>query len=425
MRLASRDQSLRAMADTYGGYPKAARAAARRALKHKADKGSSCGTPVGWERANQIASGEKLSLTTIKRTFSFLSRAGVYNQGKFYDEDGKEICGSVMYAAWGGTSMRNWCSGIINKSKRSAEEARNITATVKKTLEGKVKDHNEGNPKHKATYAMLAACFRRGIGAYKTNPESVRPSVKSPEQWAFARVNAFLYALRNEKFKGGKFDTDLLPSSHPLSSKKKSQKKSDTMNDFERRCGDIQFRDEDEGRVVTGYAAVFDESTRIGEVDEIISRDAFSDSLNDDVVALFNHDMNMVLARSTGGEGTLRMEIDEKGLKYTFRLGNQTYARDLEESIARGDIKGSSFAFTVREDQYERQDNGRYLRRIEKIGRLIDVSVVSVPAYPQTSVAMRDMIGALEAQSKEEIPTSKAHLVKLAEAQLLIHKLKS
>ncbi len=425
MQRASRDQSLRAMADTYGGYPKAARAAARRALKHKADKGSSCGTPVGWERANQIASGEKLSLTTIKRTFSFLSRAGVYNQGKFYDEDGKEICGSVMYAAWGGTSMRNWCSGIINKSKRSAEEARNITATVKKTLEGKVKDHNEGNPKHKATYGMLAACFRRGIGAYKTNPESVRPSVKSPEQWAFARVNAFLYALRNEKFKGGKFDTDLLPSSHPLSSKKKSEKKSDTMNDFERRCGDIQFRDEDEGRVVTGYAAVFDESTRIGEVDEVISRDAFSDSLNDDVVALFNHDMNMVLARSTGGEGTLRMEIDEKGLKYTFRLGNQTYARDLEESIARGDIKGSSFAFTVREDQYERQDNGRYLRRIEKIGRLIDVSVVSVPAYPQTSVAMRDMIGALEAQSQEEIPTSKAHLVKLAEAQLSIHKLKS
>lgn len=307
------------MADTYGGYPKAARAAARRALKHKADKGTSCGTPVGWERANQIASGEKLSLTTIKRTFSFLSRAGVYNQGKFYDEDGKEICGSIMYAAWGGTSMRNWCSGVINKS----------------------------------------------------------------------------------------------------------EKKSDTMNDFERRCGDIEFRDEDEGRVVTGYAAVFDESTRIGEVDEVISRDAFSESLNDDVVALFNHDMNMVLARSTGGEGTLRMEIDEKGLKYTFRLGNQTYARDLEESIARGDIKGSSFAFTVREDKYERQDNGRYLRRIEKIGRLIDVSVVSVPAYPQTSVAMRDMIGALEAQSQEENPTSKAHLVKLAEAQLSIHKLKS
>ena len=413
------------MAETYGGYPKAARAAARRALKHKAEKGSSCGTNVGWERANQIASGEKLSLSTIKRTFSFLSRSAVYNQGKFYDEDDKEICGSVMYAAWGGTSMRNWCSGIINKAERSSQEERNITATVKKTLENKVKDHNEGNPKHRATYSMLAACFRRGIGAYKTNPSSVRPSVKSPEQWAFARVNALLYALRNEKFKGGKFDTDLLPSSHPLSSKKKSEKKSDAMNDFERRCADIEFREEEEGRVVTGYAAVFDESTRIGEVDEVIGRDAFNESLNDDVVATFNHDMNMVLARSTGGEGTLRMEIDEKGLKYTFRLGNQTYARDLEESIARGDIKGSSFAFTVREDNYERQDDGRYLRRIEKIGRLIDVSVVSIPAYPQTSVAMRDMIGALEAQSQEENPTSKAHLVKLAEAQLSIHKLKS
>ncbi len=105
------------MAKSYGGYPASAKAAARRALKHKEKNGSSCGTNVGWQRANQIASGAKLSMSTIKRTFSFLSRAETYNQGKFTDADGKEICGSVMYAAWGGSTMRSWCSRIIKENE--------------------------------------------------------------------------------------------------------------------------------------------------------------------------------------------------------------------------------------------------------------------------------------------------------------------
>ena len=206
------------MAQTYGGYPDTAKAAARRALRHREKNGSKCGTPVGWERANQIASGEKLSLKTIKRTFSFLSRAETYNQTKFTNDKGKEICGSVMYAAWGGTSMRSWCSGVINKAEGRAAA---ISGDVKKGLEKKVEEHNEkiSDSKKKATYGMLSAVFRRGVGAYKTNPGSVRPSVKSPEQWAYARVNSFLYALKNGKFRSGKHDTDLFPSGHPLSSK--------------------------------------------------------------------------------------------------------------------------------------------------------------------------------------------------------------
>ena len=260
------------MAETYGGYPDTAKAAARRALRHREKNGTKCGTPVGWQRANQLASSEKLSLSTIKRTFSFLSRAETYNQGKFFDDDGKEICGSVMYAAWGGTSMRSWCSSIINKVEgrkkvgdidgkpvfATAEEAlahaesigcsgfhthelegetvymacsthsdamgnerSEITGAVKKGLQKKVDDHNKKvtAPTKKTNLRTLSAVFRRGVGAYKTNPGSVRPTVKSPEQWAYARVNSFLYALRNEKFRSGKHDTDLFPKGHPLSSK--------------------------------------------------------------------------------------------------------------------------------------------------------------------------------------------------------------
>ena len=154
---------------------------------------------------------------SLAATFSFLSRAETYNQGKFTDEDGREICGSVMYAAWGGTSMRSWCSGVINK----AEDRSAITGAVKKGLKKKAEDHNKSvdSATKKTSVRTLSTVFRRGVGAYKTNPGSVRPNVKGPEQWAYARVNSYLYALKNEKFRSGKHDTDLFPKGHPLSSK--------------------------------------------------------------------------------------------------------------------------------------------------------------------------------------------------------------
>ena len=102
------------------------------------------------------------------------------------------------------------------------ETRKQVTAAVRAGLERKVEEHNEkvGNVASKRTnLRTLIAVFRRGVGAYRTNPQSVRPSVTSEEQWAYARVNAFLYALRNGRFRGGKFDQDLLPSSHPLSTK--------------------------------------------------------------------------------------------------------------------------------------------------------------------------------------------------------------
>lgn len=115
-----------------------------------------------------------------------------------------------------------------------------ISATVRKGLQKKVTDHNEkhGNDKRKrATLRMLIAVFKRGVGAYNTNPASVRPTVRSADQWAYARVNAFLYALRNLKFRSGKFDLDLLPSSHPLSSKKSF----DEIEDIKGKYDDLDF----------------------------------------------------------------------------------------------------------------------------------------------------------------------------------------
>jgi len=107
-------------------------------------------------------------------------------------------------------------------SASQAQADRQVSNNVEKALRKKAEDHNEqvGNVASKrTTYRTLLAVFERGIGAYKTSPSSVRPNVTSPEQWAYARVNSFLFVLRNGRFQGGKHDTDLLPKSHPLSSK--------------------------------------------------------------------------------------------------------------------------------------------------------------------------------------------------------------
>lgn len=94
--------------------------------------------------------------------------------------------------------------------------------STKKALTTKAKEHNEQVEQNKAkttTKLRLAVVYWRGIGAYKTNPSSVRPSVSSPEQWAMGRVNSYLFALRNGRFRSGKHDTDLLPKDHPMSGK--------------------------------------------------------------------------------------------------------------------------------------------------------------------------------------------------------------
>lgn len=98
-----------------------------------------------------------------------------------------------------------------------------LKKSIEDTLQERADEHNKkvGDVKSKRTTpSVLMQVFRRGVGAYKTNPESVRPNVTSPEQWGLGRVDGFLSALRTGRFKSGKFDTDLLPSGHPLSSRK-------------------------------------------------------------------------------------------------------------------------------------------------------------------------------------------------------------
>lgn len=111
---------------TRNDYPQSAVNNAKKALKHRDENGTGCGTRVGWVRANQIANRENLSDDTIKRVYSFLSRAAVYNTGSYTDEDGNEVCGTIMYDAWGGASMLRWAEPIAEQL-RDAQNMQELT----------------------------------------------------------------------------------------------------------------------------------------------------------------------------------------------------------------------------------------------------------------------------------------------------------
>lgn len=161
---------------------------------------------------------------------------------------------------------------------------------------------------------------------------------------------------------------------------------------------------------IRGYAAVFNqESENLGtedyELREVLSPGAFDDVLNDDVRALFNHDSSLILARSKGGNGTLRIGTDDTGLWYEFEAPDTQAGRDLLVSLERGDVDQSSFGFTVSKEgqKWEETREGektKVLRTITKVSRLADVSPVTYPAYPDTKVALRN----LEEFQKEAAP---------------------
>lgn len=152
-----------------------------------------------------------------------------------------------------------------------------------------------------------------------------------------------------------------------------------------------------EGRTISGYAIVWGVPSRVmwdweGDFVEYIERGAVDDALiaQSDVKALYNHDRNMLLARSAYGEGTLRLSIDEHGLRFEFEAPETTAGNDVLELVRRGDLKGCSFAFTAQQEDTEySQEKDERVRRVRKISGLYDVSVVVDPAYTQTSVDAR------------------------------------
>ena len=224
------------------------------------------GTRIGATRARQIVADENLSDETIKRMYSFFSRHEVDKQAEGFSsgEDGYPSNGRIAWALWGGDAGFSWSKRLVKQmdDDRDYEEEMMLRGT-EDTLREKAREHNKevgDNPSKRTSYATLQKVYNRGIGAYNTNPSSVRPNVTSKEQWAMARVNNFLRVLRTGKYKSGEHDTDLLPASHPLSSKNKEEK---SMKDKEDRH--ILNVSETDDKVVVEFAKHHEDEEKEGE----------------------------------------------------------------------------------------------------------------------------------------------------------------
>lgn len=339
-----------------------------------------------------------------------------------------------------------------------SQESRQLSGRVLVALENKLEEHNEkhgDDSRKRTTLSKLEEVFRRGVGAFKGNPSSVRPNIPNAEAWAFARVNSFLYALANLKFRRGKHDTDLLPEDHPESTKgeqmsenrervgvdqytteEEAQNRAEALGcegshsmtvdgdmvfmpceshaeyerltgegdneaaptgynrsgepkNFERRAlQDVDIQGDGELPKIVGYAAVFDSESRdLGNFTEVIKPGAFNRALseNQDVRAFVDHDASKILGRTKAG--TLELSTDSVGLRVEITPPDTTVGRDTVESVRRGDLDSMSFGFVVRDDSW-REVEGRALREIRDLD-LHEVSLVSFPAYEETSVAVR------------------------------------
>ena len=296
--------------ESYSDYPSGVKNNAKKGIELNKKVNNKCATDVGKIRAQQLAQGKPISKETIKRMYSYLSRAEEY-----FNPSDNEACGTISYYLWGGKAGLRWsksklkelgeielasmkvdddfaiildrlayaskemaekiakdigCEGIhehdfegqiwympcekhalaevgprggIKKSPKapksgtpnpnpkgegtakgdaSTTRGAKVSKKDEATLKQKSDDFNK-RYKDKLGYGvnvgMLKAVFQRGLGAFNV---SHSPRVTNPSQWAFARVNAFMYMVRNGRPQNAKYtgDFDLLPKGHPKSNKK-------------------------------------------------------------------------------------------------------------------------------------------------------------------------------------------------------------
>ena len=154
------------------------------------------------------------------------------------------------------------------------------------------------------------------------------------------------------------------------------------------RAGDFQTRAEDGSLYIEGYFAVFGSEYRMWEnAVETIAPEAFDDTLGDDIRALVNHDTTLVLGRTSAG--TLSLRVDERGLwgSITVNAADQD-AVNLYERVKRGDVSQCSFGFDILAQDIEEREDGTVHFTLRKV-QLYEVSVVTFPAYEDTSVQAR------------------------------------
>jgi HK97 family phage major capsid protein/HK97 family phage prohead protease len=372
------------------------------------------------------------------------------------------IGGVVAQMKWGviGTlgeqGMKDAMLELIKKLEGKKDEDRGLSDLpdqTQKALRRKATEHNEevNNAKTKRTTARtLAIVYERGMGAAATAGIS-RPNVSSPQQWAMARVNSYMFALRNGRFQGGKHDTDLLPLGHPLSTKERD------MADLEQRhiqnveetddayiitfakpmqeMEDRPYHDEDEEemkadkekdmerldrtQMVKRYHQfdddrAIDEETRRVRIgvssEEPVERDFgmevidhSRESMNLDFLnsgrapLLLDHDMT----KQIGVVETVEMDEDARRLRAVVRFGKGEDASEVFNDVRDGIRQNISVGYRI-DGRVEREEDEDDIVRVRTTP--MEISIVSIPSDQSNLVGVgRSVSEPLQSSVTQEI----------------------
>ena len=193
-------------------------------------------------------------------------------------------------------------------------------------------------------------------------------------------------------------------------------------------------RGDDDTGVIEGRPVVYGSRTRIrdwcGEWDEEIVAGALDRTDLTDVRFLVNHDLNKIpLARSrrNNGNSTMQLITDSEGLKIRAILDteNNAEAKSLYSAVARGDISGMSFMFSVRDEEWDDEDQDVPVRKVLSIGSIVEVSACTFPAYSATEIFARSKDAPEGARSPlEKVRQQRAAALEKAEVEMLKLKIK-
>lgn len=189
----------------------------------------------------------------------------------------------------------------------------------------------------------------------------------------------------------------------------------------------VEVENEADQMIVEGYATTFDQPYQLykdedGTVMEQVDRHAFDETDMSDVIMQYDH-AGRVFARLKND--TLRLDPDDHGLKITANLGGTDIGKQLYQEIAGGYTDKMSFGFTVTGQKHSRSkgEDGKpiILRTITRIGKLFDVSAVSLPANDATEISARSISDGLIAEAKEELRAEEERKARIDEIRKILH----
>lgn len=188
---------------------------------------------------------------------------------------------------------------------------------------------------------------------------------------------------------------------------------------------EVRAEENERGKTITGQPIIYNERTNLGWYDEIIDDGALNETDLRDVRFLVNHNTDMIpLARSrnNNANSTMQMKVVEgSGMTIGVVLDteNNAEAKSLYSAVERGDITGMSFMFSVDKDSWEDLESDHPVRHVISIGRVLEVSAVTFPAYKATSIQARGLSYALDS-ARESLDSAKAEQRKIDRKKQLI-----